>query len=67
MKTKTNLRNIGGSTYILLPQGLADHLELKEGEDTVVIEDKKGVHGVFAVFWANKKEVEPDEKISTTE
>ena len=53
MIIKTSARNIGGTMYVRIPPVLIEHLGMKEGEDTVSIEDKNGAKGKFAVLWSN--------------
>jgi antitoxin component of MazEF toxin-antitoxin module len=55
MITKTSARNIGGTMYVRIPPHLIEHLGVKEGDDTVSLEDKSGPKGKFATLWSNEK------------
>lgn len=55
MKQDTSVSKQGGSFYLRVPMALAEYLDLKEGLDTVEIQDEEGKHGRYASFWAKKK------------
>ena len=52
MEQKTSLILNGGTYYLRIPPALKDHLKLKVGDDTVVIEDKEKGKGKYAAFWS---------------
>jgi hypothetical protein len=52
VKQTTSVIENNGSTYLLIPPALRDHLNLKVGKDTVVIEDKEKGKGKYAAFWS---------------
>ena len=51
MRQKTSLIEINGTFYLRIPPPLKAYLDLKTGDDTIVIEDKEKQHGKYAVFW----------------
>lgn len=55
MKISTSVIKNGGTLYLRVPPDLAEFLGIKEGQDTVEIQDEQGKHGRFASFWARKK------------
>lgn len=52
MRQKTSVREIGNSTYLLLPPALVEYLELKPGDESVWIEDREKQHGPYAQLWS---------------
>jgi hypothetical protein len=62
LRQKTSLVEINGSFYLRIPPPLKEHLNLKVGSDTVVIEDNKKSKGVFGAFWDVDSDVEAKKK-----
>jgi bifunctional DNA-binding transcriptional regulator/antitoxin component of YhaV-PrlF toxin-antitoxin module len=52
VKQKTSVIENNGTTYLRIPPALKDHLGLKVGDDTVIIEDKEKGKGKYAAFWS---------------
>jgi hypothetical protein len=52
MRQKTSLIENNGTFYLRIPPHLKDYLDLKVGDNTVVVEDKEKQHGKYAVLWA---------------
>jgi len=65
MKQKTSLIDNNGTYYLRIPPHLKDYLDLKVGEDTVVVEDKEKKHGKYAVLWS--VDADEQEKKSKTQ
>jgi len=52
LKQTTSVIENNGSTYLLIPPALVQHLGLKAGKDQAVIEDKEKGNGKYAAFWS---------------
>ena len=62
MQQKTSVIENNGSTYLLIPPALREHLRLKVGKDTAVIEDKEKSKGKYAAFWAVEEDAKEKKK-----
>jgi hypothetical protein len=65
VRQKTSLIDNNGTFYLRIPPALKDYLDLKVGENTVVIEDREKQHGKYAVLWsvsADEQEAKSNKK-----
>jgi len=53
MQFERTMKDIGGSTMVIIPADLCKYLDLK-AEDTVVIQDDEGKKGKFVSLWKKK-------------
>jgi len=55
MQFKTNVVEIGSTTYLLIPKEVRDFLSLEAGQEKVIMQDYEKSKGRFIAFWKNEE------------
>ena len=57
MKFKTNVIQIGGSMYALIPPAIIENYNIEVGEDALIINATEGKKGKYLEVWTKKEDI----------